>query len=44
MTARRKGVSRHDQPPSTQRKAAKFTRSQISDFANLHKDVPPADR
>jgi len=43
-TARRKGVSRHDQPPSTQRKAAKFTRAQISDFANLHKDVPPADR
>lgn len=42
--ARRPGVSREHQPPSTQRVHTKWTRTEIEEFAAEHADVAPEAR
>ncbi len=43
-TARREGVSRQHQPPSTERVHSRFNRDDMQRFAEGIKDIPPAQR
>ena len=43
-TARRPGVSRADQPPSTQRRHLKHDRAEVAAFAAAVKHIPPERR
>lgn len=43
-TARRPGVSRAHQPPSTTRKLTKWSAEEIATFCQAHRDVPPEAR